>query len=133
METTAKTGKTKKIVYWIATVWLCLGMTSAGIIQILQVKEETEMMTRLGYPLYILTLLGVWKLLGVIAMLMPKFPLVKEWAYAGFFFTVTGALYSHFAVSDVPQEFFGPSLLLVLTAVSWYTRPESKKINPVNG
>jgi hypothetical protein len=112
--------KRNKIIYWIATVWLSLGMVSTGIVQLIKMKEETDMMTHLGYPLYFLTIIGVWKLLGVAAVLVPKFPLVKEWAYAGFFFAMSGAIFSHFAVGDGAKEFFGPTLLLVLTAVSWY-------------
>lgn len=86
------------------------------------------MMTRLGYPLYFLTLLGIWKILGVIAVLIPKFPLLKEWAYAGFFFTVSGAVFSHLVCGDAAIDFFGPVLLLILTMVSWYFRPADRKI-----
>lgn len=76
--------KRRKLFYWIATVWLALGMLSTGIVQLLHVPEETALIDRLGYPLYFLTLLGVWKILGVVAVFVPKFPLLKEWAYAGF-------------------------------------------------
>ena len=110
--------KKKNIIYWIATAWLALGMLSTGIVQLLKVKEEAVMFARLGYPAYLLTLLGVWKILGVIAVLMPRFPLLKEWAYAGFFFAMSGAVVSHLAVADEAKELFGPLLLLVLTAVS---------------
>ena len=79
--------KRNKIIYWIATLWLALGMLSTGIVQLLKVKEETEFILALGYPAYFLTLMGAWKILGVVAVLIPKFPLVKEWAYAGFFFS----------------------------------------------
>lgn len=120
--------KRNKIIYWIATVWLALGMTSTGIVQLMQIKEEAEMMRHLSYPLYFLTLIGIWKLLGVVAILVPKFPLLKEWAYAGFMFTMTGALFSHLAVGDAAKEYFGPTLLIVLTAVSWYFRPVERKI-----
>lgn len=119
--------KRNKIIYWIATLWLALGMISTGIVQLIQLKEETEMMNHLGYPLYFLTLLGVWKLLGVIAILIPKFGLLKEWAYAGFFFAMSGAVVSHLAVGDSVKELFGPVLLIVLTIVSWYYRPENRK------
>lgn len=119
--------KRNTIIYWIATVWLSLGMTSTGLVQLLCIKEEAEMMKHLGYPLYFLTLLGVWKLLGVIAVLVPKFPLLKEWAYAGFFFTMSGAIYSHLAVGDPAMECFGPLLLIALTFCSWYFRPASRK------
>ncbi|RYU97108.1 DoxX family protein [Emticicia agri] len=122
--------KTQKITYWVATVWLALGMASTGGVQLIHLKEETEMMNRLGYPVYFLTLLGIWKLLGVIAVLVPKFALVKEWAYAGFFFAMSGAVYSHIAVGDTAKELFGPLLLIVLTAVSWYFRPADRKLSP---
>jgi len=124
--------KRNKIIYWIATAWLALGMLSTGIVQIIHMKEEVDMMAHLGYPLYFLTLLGVWKILGVIAVLLPKFPLVKEWAYAGFFFTMSGAVVSHIACGDGAIELFGPILLLLLTAVSWYFRPADRKMISVN-
>ncbi|MES2590922.1 MAG: DoxX family protein [Bacteroidota bacterium] len=120
--------KRAKIIYWIATIWLALGMTSSAIVQLIKLQEEVDMFTNLGYPIYFLTILGIWKILGVITVLIPKFPLLKEWAYAGFFFTMTGALFSHLAVGDPAMEFFGPSLLLVLTVVSWYLRPADRKI-----
>ncbi|MEO5997996.1 MAG: DoxX family protein [Chitinophagaceae bacterium] len=124
--------KRNKIIYWIATIWLALGMVSTGIVQLLKMKEEVEMIAHLGYPLYILTILGIWKLLGVVAVLIPKFPLLKEWAYAGFFFAMSGAVFSHLAAGDVAKEFFGPVLLLILTFVSRYFRPADRKIFPVN-
>jgi uncharacterized membrane protein YphA (DoxX/SURF4 family) len=124
--------KTLKITYWIATVWLALGMLSTGIVQLLRLKEEVDMMTHLGYPLYFLTLLGIWKILGVIVVLIPKFPLLKEWAYAGFFFAMSGAIFSHFASGDSAKEFFGPTLLLILIVVSWYFRPADRKPLSVN-
>lgn len=121
-----------KIIYWIATGWLALGMTSTGIVQIIKMKEEVDMMAHLGYPLYFLTIIGVWKILGVIAILIPKFPLLKEWAYAGFFFAMSGAVFSHLAAGDGAKEFFGPVLLIILTVVSWYFRNEDRKIISVN-
>ncbi|GBF38133.1 DoxX family protein [Leptospira johnsonii] len=117
-----------KIIYWIATAWLSLGMASTGIVQLIQMKEEADMFAHLGYPAYLLIILGVWKLLGVIAVLVPKYPLIKEWAYAGFFFTMSGAVFSHFAAGDGAKEYFGPVLLLVLTVASWYFRPADRKI-----
>ena len=124
--------KRNKIIYWISTIWLALGMTSTGIVQLLKLKEEADVFTHLGYPLYFLTMLGAWKILGVIAVLIPKFPLLKEWAYAGFFFAMSGAVFSHLASADAPKELFGPVLLLILTSVSWYFRPANKKISLIN-
>ena len=121
--------KRNKIIYWIATVWLSLGMTATGIVQFVKAKEQTELIAHLGYPLYFLTIIGVWKILGVIAVLVPKFPLLKEWAYAGFFFVMSGALFSHLAMGDSgARDFVGPLLLIVLTIVSWYFRPDSRKL-----
>jgi len=120
--------KRNKIIYWIATIWLALGMTSTGIVQIIKLKEEVDMMEHLGYPLYFLTILGVWKILGVIAILIPKFPLLKEWAYAGFFFAMSGAIFSHLSVGDDAMTLFGPTLLIVLTIISWYFRPADRKV-----
>ena len=125
-------GKAGKIIYWMATIWLALGMLSTGIVQLLKMEKEVDMMTHLGYPVYFLTIIGVWKILGVVAILIPKFPLLKEWAYAGFFIAMSGAVLSHFIRGDEAKEIFGPTLLLVLTMVSWYFRPVDRKIILVN-
>ena len=86
------------------------------------------MITHLGYPIYFLTILGVWKILGVAAVLIPKFPLLKEWAYAGFFFVMSGAMISHIFIGDPASELIPSLLLLILTLISWYFRPASRKI-----
>lgn len=120
--------KRNKIIYWVSTIWLSLGMLSSGIVQVVKMKEETDFILDMGYPAYFLTIFGFWKILGVIALLLPGMPLVKEWAYAGFFFAMSGALYSHAAVGSSPGEFFPPFLLLTLTAVSWYFRPADRRL-----
>ena len=127
--------KRNKIIYWISTIWLALGMTATGIQQLFHMKVEEALappgvfgITQLGYPVYLLTILGVWKILGVIALLIPKFPLLKEWAYAGFFFLLTGAIFSHIATGHSISELFPSALLLVLLVVSWYFRPEQRKL-----
>ncbi|MUV02293.1 DoxX family protein [Flavobacterium rakeshii] len=121
--------KRNKIIYWIATIWLALGMLSTGIVQLLKTEDEVTKITQLGYPVYILTILGIWKILGVVVILLPKIPVIKEWAYAGFFFTMTGAVVSHLVSGSPAGELFGPILLIVLTTISWYFRPESRKTN----
>lgn len=121
--------KRNKIIYWIATLWLSLGMVSTGIVQLIPMQEEVQKMVTLGYPGYFLPIIGVWKLLGVVAILFPRFPILKEWAYAGFFFLMSGAILTHLAVGDAAVEFFGPALLLVLTIVSWYFRPSDRKVS----
>ncbi len=127
--------KRNKIIYWIATLWLALGMVSTGAVQLFRAKEGQgglDSITNLGYPVYILTILGVWKMLGVVAVLVPKFPLVKEWAYAGFFFVMTGAIFSHVASGNSLSEILPPLLLLTLTVISWYFRPADRKIITIN-
>lgn len=120
--------KTQKIIYWVATLWLALGMVSTAIVQLIKMSEEVANFISLGFPLYLMTILAVWKILGVIAVLIPKFPVLKEWAYAGFFFAMSGAVMAHISSGHGATELFGPSLLLILTVVSWYFRPESRKI-----
>ena len=127
--------KRSKIIYWTATIWLALGMMSTGVVQLFKGKEGqggADMVIHLGYPVYLLTVLGIWKFLGVGAVLVPKFPLLKEWAYAGFFFVISGAIFSHIALGDPVKEIFPSLLLLILTVVSWYFRPADRKITSFN-
>ena len=126
--------KRNKIIYWIATLWLALGMVSTGAVQLFKAKEGQgglDSIIHLGYPAYILTILGAWKMLGAVAVLIPKSPLLKEWAYAGFFFVTTGAAFSHIASGDSVIALVPALLLVILTIVSWYFRPADRKI-PIN-
>ena len=127
--------KRNKIIYWIATIWLALGMLSTGAVQLFKAKQGqggADMIAHLGYPVYLLTLLGICKILGVIALLIPKFPLLKEWAYAGFVFIMSGAIFSHIASGDPVTAIFPSLLLLILIAVSWYFRPADRKEIPAS-
>lgn len=119
--------KRNKIIYWIATGWLSLGMLSTGIVQLLKTKEEAALFTHLGYPAYLMTLLGILKILGVIVVTIPGLPRLKEWAYAGFFFSMAGAIFSHLVINDPAKDIFGPLMLLVLTLLSWHFRPAGRK------
>jgi hypothetical protein len=126
--------KRKKIIYWIATIWLSLGMLSTGAVQLQLFNPEGDSpgslgsMAKLGYPAYFVTLLGVAKVLGVVALLVPKFPLLKEWAYAGFFFMMSGAIFTHIAAGNSMSEIFPSLLLLILVVISWYFRPADRKL-----
>ena len=128
--------KKNKIIYWIATIWLSLGMLSTGAVQLFQLTGDgpgsLNSMTHLGYPAYFVTLLGIAKFLGVIALLISKFPLLKEWAYAGFFFMMSGAIFTHIAAGNSLGEIFPSLLLLILIAISWYFRPAERKLILVN-
>jgi uncharacterized membrane protein YphA (DoxX/SURF4 family) len=127
--------KRNKIIYWIATIWLSTGMLSTGVFQLFHAKVEGSLsppgvygIVHLGFPVYFLTILGVWKILGVVAILIPKFPLLKEWAYAGFFFIMSGAIYCHIAVDDPAKELIPATLNLFITVVSWYFRPAGRRL-----
>ncbi|MCB2408803.1 DoxX family protein [Hymenobacter lucidus] len=120
------------IIYWTSTLWLALGMLSTGVVQVMNNKAEADFMANLGYPPYFPVILGVWKILGVVALLVPRLALLKEWAYAGFFFAMSGAVVSHLAARE-PISALPPSLLLLaLTVVSWYFRPASRRVLTAN-
>lgn len=120
--------KKKKIAYWFFTCWLALGMVSTAVVQLIHMKEEVESFKALGYPIYLLNIIGVWKLLGVVAVLLPRLPVLKEWAYAGFFFTMSGAAISHWASGSPISHILPSLLLLVLTVLSWALRPVDRKV-----
>nr|WP_315196963.1 DoxX family protein [uncultured Flavobacterium sp.] len=119
--------KRKKTTYWIITGLLCFCMLG-GIGQLFQVKEVVDGFTPLGYPLYFISIIGFWKIMAIIAILIPKFPLLKEWAYAGIFFAMTGASISHIAVNDSVFHIIIPLIITCLAIGSWYLRPVSRKI-----
>jgi uncharacterized membrane protein len=125
--------KRNKIIYWIATGLLALGMFASGLQQVLHTQAMVNLITPLGYPTYFLYILGVWKILGVIAILLPGFKLLKEWAYAGFFFAMTGALVSHLAIGDfAAKAIMGPIFQTGFILLSWYFRPADRKITSTN-
>ncbi|WP_426482709.1 DoxX family protein [Chryseobacterium sp. R2ACT005] len=128
MNTPQPSQKRTKIIYWIFTLWMALGMVSTAIVQLMKSKDELLNFTNLGYPSYLMTIIGIWKILGVIAILIPKRLLLKEWAYAGFFFVMSGAVISHLIVGDTAGRTFPAVLLLVLVIISWYFRPADRKI-----
>ena len=120
--------KTKLIVFWIATALMAFGMLGSGFAQIFHARDMVDLITHVGYPLYFMYILGTWKVLGVIVILIPGFKLLKEWAYAGLFFAMTGALFSHILNGDGIRELLGPFFQTVFIILSWYFRPVSRKI-----
>jgi uncharacterized membrane protein len=121
--------KRNKIIYWTLTAFLSFAMLASGIQQMFQIGGYNGIVTSLGYPLYLLSIIGVWKILGVITILIPKFPLLKEWAYAGFFFAMSGAFISHIVVGQSFIEALPSLILLTVAVLSWYFRPADRKIN----
>lgn len=124
--------KIKLIIYWVATCLTAFGMLASGIAQVLQVKAWVDIIVPLGYPPYFLYIIGIWKILGAIVILIPGFKLVKEWAYAGLFFAMTGAVASHLACGHGVGDVIPPFMQTVFIILSWYFRPANRKIISVN-
>jgi len=122
------TQKSKTIWYWIITILLSFCLFSGGLAQALQVKGVVDGFKPLGYPNYFISIIGIWKVLGIIAILIPGFKLLKEWAYAGLFFTMTGAVISHIAANDIHAQIVAPIVLAIFVVLSWYLRPDNRKI-----
>lgn len=124
--------KRKLIWYWIITGILSFCLFTGGLFQALQLPQVIQGFKPLGYPTYFISLIGIWKMLGIIAILIPGFKLLKEWAYAGLFFTMTGAVISHIASNDIHPQIIAPFIFSILIVLSWYLRPASRKIVAVN-
>ena len=121
--------KGKSVWYWIITAILSFFIFSGGLAQALQVKGVVQGFKPLGYPTYFISLIGIWKMLGIIAILIPGFKLLKEWAYAGLFFTMTGAVISHIASNNVSAQIIAPIVFAIFTVLSWYLRPSDRRID----
>lgn len=116
------------IAYWTATVLIALALLSGGIASVARAEPNVRGMAELGYPAYLLTVLGVWKLLGAAALLAPRLPLVKEWAYAGIAFDLSGAAFSHAAIGHPAPKVAVPLVLLAIAGCSWALRLESRRL-----
>lgn len=133
-ETTAKVEtqlRGKIIAYWSVTLLLVVSVMLSGIGQLLKFGGNTELVKNLGYPIYVLTILGIWKVLGAIALVVPGFPRLKEWVHAGIFFVMTGAALSHMFANDYGDYGFSiilPLLYAALNIASWGLRPNSRKL-----
>ncbi len=122
-------GKGRLVGYWVATALFTSGMLASGIAQVTKAKDMMDLMAPLGYPPYFATVLGTWKILGVIAVLAPGFLLLKEWAYAGFIFAMSGAAISHIAVGHGIGDVIPPFMQGVFMTLSWYLRPDHRKLS----
>jgi DoxX-like family len=113
--------------YWLATVAVAAELGLGGSWDIARLPLVRDLVVHLGYPTYFLVLLGSWKVLGAVALLIPRRPLLKEWAYAGAFFAYTGAIASHLATGYDLGELGLLAVLTTLTVVSWALRPPSRR------
>ena len=116
--------------YWAATGLVAAELGLGGIWDIARIPFVRDLVTHLGYPQYFLVLLGSWKVLGAVALLIPRHPVLKEWAYAGAFFTYTGAIVSHLTTGYDLAEVGLLTVLTALTVLSWALRPASRRIRP---
>jgi hypothetical protein len=116
----------RKLGYWVSTGLGTAILTFGGINELAHASRIMETVAHLGYPAFLPSLLGTWKLLAVIAILAPRFPRLKEWAYAGVFFDLTGAIVSHGDVGDGAAAFAPPLVILALLATSWALRPAGR-------
>jgi uncharacterized membrane protein YphA (DoxX/SURF4 family) len=121
--------KERKIGYWITTALVGVAFAIAGVADLLSPPDVVAQFNALGYPAYLPRLLGVAKLLGAVAILAPRFPRLKEWAYAGICFDLIGALYSYVANGDDVGELVPPAVLLLLTFASYFLRPGERRLS----
>jgi hypothetical protein len=127
--------KAKLIIYWVTTMLIALETLAGGVVDSAHGRTNVfsgplvvDIVTNLGYPVYVLTILGIWKLLGATVLLAPSLPRLKEWAYAGIVFELTGAIASWLFIGDKTGQFIAPLILAALTMTSWALRPPSRTL-----
>src|SRR5258708_24907775 len=116
----------KFIGYWVTTSLFAAAFLASGAAELASAPAAVASTLALGYPGYFLTILGVWKVLSAPALLAPRLPRLKEWAYAGIFFDLTGAAASHAFSGDTPGKIATPLVLLLIAAASCALRPPSR-------
>lgn len=125
--------KMRRIAYWVTTALTAFVFLSGGAADVARPSFVMEGMTHLGYPAYFVLILGAWKVLGGVAVLAPGLPRLKEWAYAGMTFDLTGAAASHAAVGDPAGKVVTPLVILGIVMASWALRPESRRLTGASG
>ena len=118
----------RAVVYWATTAFVVFNTFSGALAELARLTPNVEGMQALGYPIYMMTILGAWKVLGSIVLVAPRLERLKEWAYAGMFFNMTGAAVSHFVVRDEAWHVWYTAGLAIVILVSWALRPESRII-----
>ena len=123
--------RSRIIAYWVTTALVVSELALGGVWDILRAPQVRGLIERLGYPLYFLVILGIWKLLGAVALVIPRFPRLKEWAYAGVFFDLTGAVSSQLASGLIDAGTMAYPIVMTGVAVaSWALRPPSRRLDP---
>ncbi len=117
----------RAIAYWVTTLFVVYSLGMPGVRAIQRDPGIMKAVTHLGYPEYFCVMLGVWEVLGGVALVLPRTPLLKEWAYAGILFDLIAAAVSHFEMGDPPVRVATPLVIGVITATSWALRPPSRR------
>jgi uncharacterized membrane protein YphA (DoxX/SURF4 family) len=120
----------RPIAYWISTGLIVMETALGAEWDFARITFVRDVFAHLGYPLYLLTILGIWKVPAAIVLAIPRFGRAKEWAYFGLFLVYTGAAASHLMAGDMPG-LWGPLVLALLTVMSWALRPDSRRWVPV--
>ena len=123
----------RAIAYQIVTVIVAFELAAGGLWDLLRIDYVRAVFAHLGYPLYLLIILGAWKIPGAVAILVPRFPRLKEWTYAGIIFNYTGAAASHFSVGDGARQWIGPLMFTAFALTSWTLRPASRRLSSPPG
>jgi len=126
MKSSNKAIRAKKIIYWVTTMLVATAFFVTGVGNLLPVAHIARDMSHLGYPPYFLHILGTWKILGAIVIALPKVPRLKEWAYAGMIFDLTGAAFSRSASGDGVMMVIVPVAITSVVVISWALRPEKR-------
>jgi DoxX-like family len=122
----------RTVAYWVFTLIVAYEMAAGGIWDLLRIEYVRVIMAHLGYPVYILTIIGVWKIPCAVVLLVPRFLRLKEWAYAGAFFNYTGAAASHLLVGDGANKWAAPLVFAGFTLASWALRSPVRRLVEAN-
>lgn len=123
-----RTALVRLVVYWLLTLTITFELAAGALWGLMHIEYVRVVLAHLGYPMYLLIILGVWRIPGALALLVPRFPRLKEWAYAGAFFNYTGAAASHLLAGDSAGQWVGPLVLSAFTLISWAMRPASRRL-----
>lgn len=126
----AQTERVKLIAYWVTTLIIVWELGAGGVWDVLQMPYVREVILHLGYPTYFLVIMGIWKLPGAVVLLAPRLPRLKEWVYAGAFFTYFFAAASHLAVGDGFGVWAGPAGYGIILLASYMLRPSGRRLAP---
>src|SRR2546428_210816 len=127
LASSAASSRSRTSAYWVTTLLIATECVVGGMMGALRLPPFIGIIEHLGYPAYFMTIIGVWYILAGVAVLVPRFPRLKEWAYAGAVFTYTGAAASHLAVGDGAGALVAPIIFTGLAAASWALRPSARR------